>query len=245
MHQKPRRAIIFPLLLLLFASACLPVPSPSPPPPTPDPEGGPPVVLVHGYQGLPGANAQACSDVPVPYPNADHPLAGMADWFVENGYTVWMASYETSTISTPMLADNGDCLRNQLAGIYGLSGGRPLTVVAHSMGGLVSRAAVHGANFEIETLVTLGSPHGGMPIDFLAKLPGFLCQLQPGACELAFEVIPVFNGAYPNLDSTNYWFIGGTHGSGLTSWWLNPQVRCERWPRRRQQCDWVDLSCCS
>jgi pimeloyl-ACP methyl ester carboxylesterase len=164
----------------------------------------------------------------------------MAEWFVESGYTVWMASYETSTISTPRLAANGDCLRNQLAEIYGLSGGRPLTIVAHSMGGLVSRAALHGANFEVEALVTLGSPHGGMPIDFLAKMPGFLCQLQPGACELAFEVIPVFNGAYPNLDSTDWhaWF-------GPDILVAQPPGRRERWPRRCQQRDRVDLPCCS
>jgi pimeloyl-ACP methyl ester carboxylesterase len=43
---------------------------------------------------------------------------------------------------------------------------RDIIVIAHSMGGLVARAAIsrHGAGAQISHLITLGTPHGGVPL---------------------------------------------------------------------------------
>ncbi|HUF38159.1 MAG TPA: hypothetical protein VMN57_06530 [Anaerolineales bacterium] len=216
-----RPGLILFFLVFLLLAACVP-----PPLPDPTPGVGPPVVFVHGFQGLSGSTGQGCRTVPAVYPAAGYPFGDLPGWFAEQGYAVWLASYETRPSGTPSLAVNGDCIRNQLAYVARQSGGQPLAVIAHSMGGPVSRAALHGdgAAFEVSTLVTLGSAHAGLPVDFLAKFPRFLCRTQRGACELAFEAVPLFNAAFPNLPDTAYWFLGGTHGSGLTDWWLRPLV---------------------
>jgi len=208
------------LLLVLWLSACIPLPQSTP-------GSGPPIVFVHGFQGLSGSTGQGCKTIPAAFPSAGYPLGDLPGWFAEQGYAAWLASYETRPTGTPALAVNAGCLQNQLAYISRQSGGLPLTIVAHSMGGMVARAALHAGEdpgFEVATLITLGSPHAGLPVDFLAKFPRFLCRTQRGACELAFEAVPVFNAAYPNLPGSAYWFLGGTHGSALTDWWLDPQV---------------------
>jgi pimeloyl-ACP methyl ester carboxylesterase len=207
------------LVLLILLPACMIPPS--------TPGAGPPLVFVHGFQGLSGSTGQGCKSIPAVYPSAGYPMGDLPGWFAAQGYAVWLAYYETRPTGTPSLAENAGCLRTQLAYIARRSGGQPLTIIAHSMGGPVSRAALYdpaGDRFDVSTLITLGSPHAGLPIDFLAKFPRFLCQIQRGACELAFEAVPHFNAAYPNLPDTAYWFLGGVHGSSLTDWWLTPRA---------------------
>ena len=219
-NKKRRLALLWSLLLAVVITACVPLP-----PSTPG--AGPPVVFVHGYQGLSGSTGQGCKSIPAAYPSAGYPMGDLPGWFAEQGYAVWLASYETRPTGTPSLAENAGCLRTQLAYISRQSGGQPLAIIAHSMGGPVSRAALHAggdAGFDVATLITLGSPHAGLPIDFLAKFPRFVCRSQVGACELALETVPLFNATYPNLPDTAYWFLGGTHGSALTDWWLHPVV---------------------
>lgn len=47
--------------------------------------------------------------------------------------------------------------------------GQKVHIVAHSMGGLVARSAIeqHGAAAHVDTLITLGTPHSGMPIEYI------------------------------------------------------------------------------
>lgn len=105
---------------------------------------------------------------------------------------------------------------------------RHVSVVGHSMGGLVARAALrtaHGAR--VERLVTLGTPHGGSlaPVQALRgvyPLIRRLAQLDPlhSAETLARDVFATFHSLYQMLPRP-----GAADGEGLNL--LDPR----NWPR--------------
>jgi len=93
--------------------------------------------------------------------------AGLDQWRLREGFDVVLAlDYEN--IHTPVertASDLAGALRN--VGIL-VGDGRPgprLTVVAHSMGGLVSRCFIEhqGGDSVVERLITCGTPHAGSP----------------------------------------------------------------------------------
>jgi len=58
-------------------------------------------------------------------------------------------------------------------------GRKDVIIIAHSMGGLVARAAIlrHGASAQVSHLITLGTPHGGVPLaDPLFYLNAFVAS---------------------------------------------------------------------
>jgi len=82
------------------------------------------------------------------------------------GFTPMYARYNSGR----HISENGDALAALLEGVAGAF--HDVVIVTHSMGGLVSRAALqagttaqHGWRRKVRALVTLGSPHHGAPLE--------------------------------------------------------------------------------
>ncbi|MBK6770521.1 MAG: hypothetical protein IPG72_16205 [Ardenticatenales bacterium] len=137
--------------------------------------------MVHGYGGGPGGTEHSCEN-PRRRSSTEDPKSDefgfVAKAFADAGYDVWFAYYTTSYLSTPSLEVNARCLHNQIAYILKRLDATRVTLVAHSMGGLVSRAYIEGSEFErpmdVERLITLGTPHKGIPNFILDGLVVFL-----------------------------------------------------------------------
>lgn len=173
----------------------------------------PPVIFVHGWHGRDLFAETSCSTGVQRFPDQTSvsDFGPIPSWLFED-FDVWIAHLTTSAFSTPSLDDNGACLRRQIDFVFTSTQDSQVTLIAHSMGGLVSRAAIEKTptNNRVKTLITLGSPHLGVPA---ANLGGFwLCLLRDvGACEFSeLGMALSFNPRYStrNVD-TNYVVVGG------------------------------------
>ncbi|MFQ5616859.1 MAG: esterase/lipase family protein, partial [Anaerolineales bacterium] len=214
------------------ASINTPTPTPTATPPTPS---KPVVVLVHGFQGLSPKSDLTCdpnnftnSEI-VDYSALQAPTYAVNYWgdmpaWLEQDYDVWVAQLKTGlSQGTPSLGYNAACLRNQINHVVQQTGQLKVTIVAHSMGGLVSRACLSLRNCggKVDKLVTLGSPHAGLPAAGIANMLRIDCRTQPGACDMSYNKMHVFNGMTPNRRNVDYYFIGGD-GTGGPSHWQQP-----------------------
>ena len=193
----------------------------------------PPVVLVHGWQGLPGSDTRQCSEgVKLLAPGVVHTFGEMAQWFVDAGYDVWIASLDTGPLYTPPIEVNAQCLKNQVASVRQQTG-QKVILVAHSMGGLVSRACLNldECRDSVAALYTLGSPSAGINSAFLLKLVAYfkapvaeelICEWQPALCQFTTDGMLWFNLFNPNRDGVAYSFIGGTKTPFPLGWLLLP-----------------------
>lgn len=76
-------------------------------------------------------------------------------------------------------------VRRQLQLLQSSSGGRAVTIVTHSMGGLVARAAIRWAGADgVGRLITLGAPHHGTALACCFRWPNAL-QMCPRSAWLA------------------------------------------------------------
>lgn len=183
----------------------------------------PPLILVHGFQGF--SSGRSCDDGVVRWYDDDgddndvkHSFGGMPKWFSGSGYDVWIANWDTGPGGTPPIEENAQCLRDQVAHVRQQTG-RDVILVAHSMGGLVSRACLNldDCRENVTALYTLGSPHAGINGVFLLKFLTWntsigtpICKLQPALCQLSTERMVLFNLLHPNrYDVDDYDFIGG------------------------------------
>lgn len=181
-----------------------------------------PLILIHGWQGLSPTGGYHCSDGIYRYQRfsdtysnstlkAENDTSALADWLKSVGYDVWIAHLETGPSHTVSLEQNAKCLRDQIKSVASINP-QPITMVAHSMGGLVSRAAIGylDPSAHVEALYTLGSPNAGLPTDVLVFLLGTIgshaggpivgvglsaavCKWQTGACDMSTISV---NGAY-------------------------------------------------
>jgi len=183
---------------------------------------GPPLILVHGFKGfdLKNKEGHSCNEFIVEYDERNSTLGELAEWFEKKGYSVWIAHYSTSwNGGTPRLEENAECLREQFEHVYRESDNHEVTIVAHSMGGVVSRIAIHLIDDpdKISEIFTLGSPHAGVPDLGLSRLAPN-CRGHPGVCQLVNWRMPTLNEEYGNLRGVDYYFIGGDKGPSLARW---------------------------
>jgi len=191
----------------------------------------PPLILIHGFQGTkrthlncsffnfnqnPAEISQWNSASTPSDPgmlDAQEYWQDMPSWLSQD-YDVWVAQLKTGLVQgTPPLEINGICLANQIQHVYQETGQKPI-LIAHSMGGLVSRAclSVYYCRANVEKLVTLGSPHAGLPLTQLGLIVG--CLNQDAACQMARTAMPVFNLMHANTSSVDYFFLGGGARAG-------------------------------
>ena len=132
---------------------------------------------------------------------------------------------------TPPIQVNAQCLQTQVVSVTQKTK-QPVILVAHSMGGLVSRACLNHTDCRnnIKSLYTLGSPHAGINSEFfvllLAKFPviaGAFCNVQAAVCQFTDAYMDtIFNPADPNQSGIDYRFIGGSKNPFPWGWLLRP-----------------------
>lgn len=163
---------------------------------TPPPERLP-IVFVHGWLGLPGGN---CG---LPQPNSY--FERLDDDLRDNGYHVEYAVLESSPCYTPPLVENVGELKQAIESAKAATGQDKVILIAHSMGGLVSRAYIESPDYghDVQAIFTLGSPHLGVPVEWLAFLAPTTLALwcatsQPVVCEFSQPGMWIFNRQHPN-----------------------------------------------
>lgn len=198
-----------------------------------------PVIIVHGYQGLffnpwsPNCEQKIGQFDGTKYDPASNTAAGASTledvpaWFQDAGYEVWIAHFTTSKSSTPHQEELVECLKKQFE-IVGGNNPNPITVIAHSMGGVLSRRVIQAnpkvislypyklAPVKIEALYTMGSPHAGVsPLILRSSALPASCKnpetsVQRGFCELSeSNMRDVINPNTHNKSGVKYTFIGG------------------------------------
>ncbi len=168
-------------------------PTPTQPPGT----GKPAIVFVHGWNGMPQWPISSCYQVE---PSVDY--FGDVDKAMI-GYDVFYAQLSSSPCYTPSVVENVRPLKEAIDRAKQKTGQKKVILIAHSMGGLVSRAYIEGGGYrdDVSALFTFGTPHGGVPVDLLAFLAnglslGDFCEWQVAACEFSYVGIKIFNSTY-------------------------------------------------
>ncbi|ACL23865.1 lipase family alpha/beta hydrolase [Chloroflexus aggregans] len=185
-------------------------------------------ILVHGWQGwnLLNPSGRSCGESPIRADRnlAQQEFADIGAYLVDAGYEVYLASWETRPGYT-MRAEEAaaKCLAPQIAAVAGGDRDGKVLLVAHSMGGVVSRAYIEDTqNPPVEALITLGTPHVGVNFASLIKVilllnPGTrllveqLCASDPGLCQLGSDQMLLFNTVY-HPTGVPYLFVGGYGG---------------------------------
>jgi len=172
----------------------------------------PPIVLVHGFQGL--GLPWDCDDY-----DPNNTFQEVDDDLRAAGYYTVFAYLETSPCYTPPLVENVPRLRNAIALAKADTGQDKVILITHSMGGLVSRAymedeAIYGG--DVQELFTFGSPHQGVPMDLIAFFAngvslGVYCRdYQPAVCDFSELGMILFNRDHPErADGVDYHVISG------------------------------------
>lgn len=196
----------------------------------------PPIVFVHGIQAL---NPDA---ILYPYDPDEHTFHEIDELLEQAGYETGFAYLETSPLYTPPLWDNVGNLTDAIDLILDRTGQKKVILIAHSMGGLVSRAYLESHLFrgrnDVLELFSFGSPHHGVPSDVLLILLAkyapdglaALCQdFQPAVCEFSITGMALFNLLHPDrADGVTYRLISGNaplsevEGLSRVMAWLTP-----------------------
>jgi pimeloyl-ACP methyl ester carboxylesterase len=139
-----------------------------------------PVVLVHGF--ISHANAWDS------YTKTDGFLAalGLHGYAVGDGQAAGVmqtGDLAQPTLPTHSIAENAAILLEYIAGVKQRTGAEQVDIVAHSMGGLITRYYIDRLMGErdVAQLLMLGTPHGGSAC---AELPAALGFYLPAALEL-------------------------------------------------------------
>jgi hypothetical protein len=210
-------------------------------------------VLVHGFQGFwPWSRGFRCSDGLVAFdeagaptgrsPRAEGEFGRLAQTLAARGFDVYLARWTSHGSQTVSLAEAGDCLGQQVAEARRRAAARggvasipQVTLVGHSMGGLVSRSYVEGPDYasrgDVDHVITFGTPHLGVAPDILLRLlaafnpasiaGGFLpCATSPGTCELSYDAVAAFNRGHSPRREVAYDVVAGDKAIYPFSWFI-------------------------
>ena len=165
-----------------------------------------PVVLVHGFMS--DHQTWAAYTAPGGF-LAQHGLSGFAVGDGRAEGTMDTGALARLRSPTRTLPENAAALQRYIAGVKRLTGAEQVDLLAHSMGGLVSRYYVARLMRErdVARLIMLGSPHGGSECSGLASALGVL---QPAALELrpAF-VRQIFNRGVTRRHGVPFHMLAG------------------------------------
>lgn len=195
-------------------------------------------VFVHGFMGL--TNQQwECEDKPFRYDEAtpgDFAVVDaserslLATGLHANGYSVYFAHYRSGFLGTAPLQESAACLEHQIRALRPQPTSPKITLLAHSLGGVVSRYYLDLESYrgDVKTLITYGTPHLGLP-DEIALVLAILDPKNLGATLISWSTLhPGLAGAFPagmqhynsthSLRSTvDYSLIGGRPGRFVSS----------------------------
>jgi len=143
---------------------------------------------------------------------------------VINGRTIYFCGENDYTAGDGTIAVQSGLMRTKILKLqasYGLSA--KFNIIAHSMGGLVSRHYIKTYPYTVAGLVTLGTPHQGSPLADSAKYMAFFLEAKDAAYQLTPNYVKnTFNPAYPAsgaplADSGKIYTIAGD-GDGWDCW---------------------------
>jgi len=166
-----------------------------------------PVVMVHGFN----SNWQTWSA----YLGPDGYLAGMGvpGFAVGDGQAAGVMNtgqVTNPTARTNTIAENADILRGYIAEVKQQTGAEQVDLVAHSMGGLISRYYLDRVmeDRDVGQFITLGTPNAGTDC---ASLPGALGMLHPATLEIRPSYVNgIFNPQVTHLRGVPYHAVAGT-----------------------------------
>ncbi|MDP2936865.1 MAG: alpha/beta fold hydrolase [Dehalococcoidia bacterium] len=170
----------------------------------------PPIVFVHGWMGL--AVSLSCAQA-----NPDSYFGGL-DNELGKVYHVEYARLQSSWCYTPSVESNVWRLKSAIDRAKAATGQPKVILIAHSMGGLVSRAYIENKALyekDVQALFTFGTPHQGVPADVLAFLAngvslGTYCKYQMAVCDMSEYGMRLFNLAHPKRTAgVKYYVISG------------------------------------
>ncbi|MBI2333559.1 MAG: alpha/beta hydrolase, partial [Chloroflexi bacterium] len=162
-----------------------------------------PVVLAHGLI----STAEKFSDYLV-YLEA----IGVKGYAVGDGQfkgVLNMGNLNNPAESTLTIAENAAQLDTYIEGVKSATGAEQVDLIAHSMGGLVTRYYIHQLMTEddVAQLIMLGTPNGGSPCGGILASPGFF---MPSTLELQTNYINnIFNPQITNTRGVPFHAIGG------------------------------------
>ncbi len=175
------------------------------------------VVLVHGWHGLGGGTKCPPDGKPVKFsdnPKVSHDFGMFPTQLEQDGFEVYIAYLDTRMFDTPLATHNATCLKNQLAFLTKGESKKAdkVILIAHSLGGVVSRAYLEGPEYiktdNVSQLITLGTPHTGT---LAAEIPCWAPKNKDyGACTFSRSGMSFFNSFFSRRASgVSYTFIGG------------------------------------
>lgn len=194
--------------------------------PVPPPERDSYVVFVHGWQGM-SSEGHSCSKVSTPFAQGNE-FGEIAKSLDSEGFDVFFVHWATNATRTSTTDEAADCINVQMAKI--VEDDRDLAakkriIIAHSMGGLVSRRFLKWHGRPGDRLITLGTPHLGVAsietinaIRSWRLLGNVDCKRDPGTCQLTSQFVrEIFNVLTPLQAGVPYDLVGGTGGSFLSA----------------------------
>jgi len=187
------------------------------------------VVMVHGWQGRSTEPVKyGCSNGIIRYGDPK-PRTTVTDFdempsvLAEDNFLVYFAQWTTGNAGTMSRDAAANCLASQIAAVRGNDTDGKVLLVAHSMGGLVSRNYLETNKYanDVERLITFGTPHAGVDIATIGKFlaPGQwncddLNKTFWGTCELSSASTQWFNLNHTQRAGVRYDFVSGTGGKG-------------------------------
>jgi len=190
-------------------------------------------VFVHGFMGL--TNQQwECEDKPFRY-DASTPgdftvvdaseRSLLATGLHEKGYSVYFAHYRSGFLNTAPLEDSAACLEHQIRALRPQPTSPKITLLAHSLGGIVSRYYLDRQTYrgDVKTFITYGSPHLGLTNEIALllavvdpkNLGGVLLSwstLHPGLAQAFPAGMRHYNSEHALRTTVDYSMIGGRPG---------------------------------
>lgn len=172
-------------------------------------------------------------------------IAGMngkaQDWWEDNDMynTAYEAGYQTSFLqlydaggASADMWDNGELLAEKIIEISDHFGGKQITIIAHSKGGVDAQTALtyYDAWPYVDNVITLSSPHHGTPLADLANSfwAGWLADLLGMQGEGTYVMQTGYmedfrsrTAGEPEAGKANYYTLGGTSwGSAFSATWF-------------------------
>ncbi|MBN1956377.1 MAG: alpha/beta fold hydrolase [Anaerolineae bacterium] len=202
----------------------------------------PPIVLVHGWQGV-NFDKPDCERGSVAW--ADENWDHLDEELEALGFHVEFARLRSGSSfdepnCTPVAEENAPYVAEAIDLARASTGAEKVILIAHSMGGLVSRAYLESNLYrdDVVAIYTLGSPHVGVPVDVLAELVEIItfgaitleeyCVAQPVVCQFSddesanppgFTGIETFNDVHNTRAAGVYYhMIGGDIGFDHRAW---------------------------
>lgn len=161
----------------------------------------------------------------------------LPEWLSGDGFSVYLAGYQSSGRGAPGAEDCAEILRNQIMKLARKSPTGKLIIIAHSFGGLVVRAYIDSNKYIedkkkhkgdlVETVFMVGTPNGGAPfLDFLQLVIAFKKSGNFTACEEICDqnLIKRFNEKYKHINQVPYYAIGGAGGESFLGKLLSAHV---------------------